>query len=55
MEQSDSETPEPGKLYFGLRVISPDPNPEEDFEDVTFTGPVFPRVSASLQERPEPA
>jgi hypothetical protein len=46
LDRSNSDNPEGEKLYYGLRVISP--RPSEDLEDVTFTGPVFPRVSSSL-------
>jgi hypothetical protein len=44
---------EPDRIYVGLRVISPDQNPDPE-EDVTFTGPVFHRPSSSTPE-PETA
>jgi hypothetical protein len=54
LEEERRDRQELARLYYGLEVISPDPNPEEDLEDVTFTGPVFPWVSASQQEHGAP-
>jgi hypothetical protein len=52
---SNSDSPDPGKLYYGLKVTSPWQSSDiPSDEDVTFTGPVFPRVSRSQRAKGTP-